>query len=107
MTDQGHTPGPWAVRRGREPDTANSFEIYEAGQEWYHAAVYGDKEERRANAHLIAAAPDGLALAVAVDEWLGQIERGSPMAANAAELLREKARAFIAKARGANEEGRE
>lgn len=61
MSPAHHTPGPWRV--GAEAD----LPIYGGPNDFYLAKAYGDPDfladdERRANARLIAAAPEMLAL---------------------------------------------
>lgn len=79
----GHTQGPWKIHgRDIESDAPSS-----KGR--FVAAVYGADEEIGANAALIAAAPDLLALARRV---------AAPHAANV--QLRDDAIALIARAEG-------
>lgn len=64
MTDK-HTPSPWRVEEdstiyGSRKDKGDKFEI---------ADCKGYKEEREANAHLIAAAPELLGALINAD-WL-------------------------------------
>lgn len=82
-----HTPGPWRAELGVivadiPNDGFKTTAVAYYGDEWRHAdgLQYGD--ERDANGRLIAAAPDGLALARAVaahfegtDAPLGQMAR--------------------------------
>lgn len=82
MTEQKHTPGPWHVADdgwSTEVYAADGYEIVDAGQgphlhethdgnsgHWATtegAHVERSEEEERANARLIAAAPDGYELA--------------------------------------------
>ena len=95
MTD--HTPGPWRTCRAHDTDAiAITNDIGAA----LIADVYGD--QRKANARLIATAPDGIALARMVVEYFGDDEI-DPFLDGDIEL-REAARALIAKAAPATEE---
>lgn len=70
-----HTPGPWTH------STENHIEVVCDGQCLPVAAVtkFEDKDEEMANANLIAAAPEGLALAEQMRVFLDAycVERGS------------------------------
>lgn len=117
MTEAKHTPGPWNVSPygvGFEIDAANGQSIAQA-QQIAQTKKPEDHNERKANARLIAAAPELLeALQVAVEameqdwhqidgEWgpimeeFGDLE-GAILAGKAPEIA--KARAAIAKATG-------
>lgn len=58
---QGHTPGPWTVE-------SDGSSVSFGGQVVITAPIYdeGSRDEEKANARLIAAAPDLLAAAVAI-----------------------------------------
>lgn len=112
-----HTPGPWT--EWLDEDT-NSFSIYtdphKRGYGEWIAEVHGTRGSFKANAHLIAAAPDLLAVLerlvaavaeqrTAEDRYLrsGQDAEDWPALedATATVIIREnEARAAIAKARG-------
>lgn len=89
-----HTPGPWIKDRNLITD--------QDGQE-IATATYRQSGHVQANAHLIAAAPEMLALLTDVGQWLeiglqrGQINRGT---ANRDGDLVSQIRAAIAKAEG-------
>ena len=94
MSEHKHTPGPWATREGFSDDT---IEIYqkEATFEWpcrpnELAIVEAEDAEGRANARLIAAAPE---LLEALQDMMSDHQQ-----LNVATL--EFARAAIAKATG-------
>jgi hypothetical protein len=59
-----HTPGPWEVREDFTPSEYGTVEVYkEDGNKWIASALGthvgpSTKEEVKANAYLIAAAPD-------------------------------------------------
>jgi hypothetical protein len=80
-----HTPGPWLAREPNGPGMG-----WRVGPAWLGEAPWSD--ETRADAQLIAAAPDMLAALEAVAEttWDG----------TTAKMLREQVLAAIAKAKG-------
>ena len=105
------TPGPWEVKYGTSVDAVSGHVVAMRPEQltggdkhaWKYAASY---EEQKANAHLIAAAPDLLAVA---EELLALVEefiecgfvgdpRNPEASMNGEDLQR--ARAAIAKARG-------
>jgi hypothetical protein len=73
-----HTPGPWVVggRPNRDGDRTDAIGVNADGGHGYTVCdVFGDVEElaphMRANAHLIAAAPDLLAALKEAEEMIG------------------------------------
>ncbi len=109
-----HTPGPWEVRvnpvRGIIVKTIFGSPWMDESQ--LIPCVVSPGENAKANAHLIAAAPDLLA---ACEEWLEyfrkldeQTEAGDPLREHRKVYhgkRLERTRAAIAKAKGTNEEG--
>lgn len=112
-----HTPGPWLIRTGgtmtgRGPEVYVEGEHYDDGAEFVVAdcgcseATGGKRRWKRtpdadaieANARLIAAAPDGLALARLVVTYFGDDDIDDMMDADI--RLRDAARVLIAKAEG-------
>ncbi len=99
-----HTPGPWVTRRAKAPDNTGGFdwaiaaggkviaEAFENVGYLTDGATY-DGLPAEANANLIAAAPDLFAV---VEEWL---TIGNKLSER--RTIRDKARAALAKARGA------
>jgi hypothetical protein len=109
MTEQ-HTPGPW--RWVPEPDTASLWrdygDLYSASSEvvlsiWDNGFDGGVRVNSHADARLIEAAPELLeALEELVEACTGHLDRGqAPWRSNEDEKEVIKARAAIAKARGA------
>ncbi len=92
----GHTPGPWKVSSGCDQYVCN-------GGFWIASTMGVRGEEGAANARLIAAAPDGLAFALAHDAYMLAAGYASPddrhLHPNSAANWRQ-CRAFIAKATG-------
>ena len=86
MTTAAHTPGPWMITGG-DSTTAYIDDAFgdEGGRNYYLAEVsHGDPGELKANACLIAAAPDLLAaLLAAVKAGIIDID-GEPDVARAA-----------------------
>ena len=68
-----HTPGPWTLTTGADNERIVTSTWDADGLDDDVALVYGgnaaDPDVREANARLIAAAPDGYALALAVAEY--------------------------------------
>lgn len=58
MSDVGHTPGPWAIHSWGEIRSGDTSQRFVAQA----VAINGDYVTASANAHLIAAAPDFLAV---------------------------------------------
>lgn len=92
-----HTPGPWTLDRSRETD---GCVVITDERKHYVAQIYRPAwtylEEDQANAHLIAAAPELLAV---VHEIVRLHETGAPLS-NLFDVV-SAARAAIAKATGA------
>ena len=95
------TPGPWASHEHTQTDT---YTIYVAGRNWesWGIAHIGYTKEDKANARLIAAAPD---LLEALTEYIRLFEahcitNHSTDDKDFTGYLAEKARAAIAKATG-------
>lgn len=67
-----HTKGPWSV----SPDNPKAGEYDIVSDEWFIAGTYGgcDEVNGKANAHLIAAAPDLLEAAQSALELLTCVE---------------------------------
>ena len=65
MTDAKHTPGPWAVEEdfndGEELVGFNIISVPSGNEVVSNEGISGNSDEDRANARLIAAAPDLLA----------------------------------------------
>ena len=89
-----HTPGPWEAC-GKAVHAETGREIVFGS----HNTRSGSDEEQRANARLIAAAPELLEACREVAEWLDLLKQNYP---DMAGLIRgcRKARAAIAKAEG-------
>ena len=106
-----HTPGPWCldITRDGDGDVVRVVQEESTAHPYHIAEVYGHggdavtDTQRMRDARLIAAAPEMLEALETIEKWLYHIERGSPMAANAAEMIRGKARAALRKARGEGE----
>jgi hypothetical protein len=107
-----HTPGPWAHETALNMgyDTPVPYEKITCPQGGYLAKAVNNgrvsDEETKANARLIASAPELLeALEAAYEELEGYAEllqeQGHTEDADAVEAVWRKARAAIAKARGA------
>ena len=93
MTKAKHTPGPWWADFDGE-DTFDGVEIQQVGRLHYVPVAnvpvdYTDREEREANARLIAAAPD---LLDALEEAVSQHGHGL--------VNLDAARTALAKAKG-------
>ena len=111
-----HTPGPWEMAVDISPLFKGTIAFLEASPERYIAVVSyaaDSVREHTANAHLIAAAPDLYALALAYEAWEADvIEHGywdgigdgvfAVTQAQYDEMLRlqDKRNAALAKARG-------
>lgn len=96
-----HTPGPWIVPDEKlDRDVTIYTRIQESGNPLYIARVYGQgtfgpqRPETKANARLIAAAPELLELARAVSKLTNQYGSGN------LGWLNNKANELIAKAEG-------
>ena len=87
MSETKHTPGPWSAREPNGPGNG-----WRAGPAWLGEAPWSD--ETRANAHLIAAAPDMLAALEAALAYL------TMAGTDHAEPTRAILRAVLKKARG-------
>ena len=70
-----HTPGPWefvfdvAYTSGQHPEPDYEYARISSDKRFNIAKIYPDSEEWRANARLIAAAPDLLAALETVMPW--------------------------------------
>ena len=98
MAKAKHTPGPWWADFDGE-NTFDGVEIQQVGRLHYVPVAnvpvdYTDREEREANARLIAAAPDLLEALDEAIEWDSHDDMGWPA------LWLEKAETAIAKAKG-------
>lgn len=58
MSEKKHTPGPWEIKDGRYIDSPSGWIADVLSYPAYRAATDNDSEEQKANARLIAAAPD-------------------------------------------------
>lgn len=109
-TTQKHTPGPWRYQREQHAEMGRpsfyKYEVYTATGEYGHPATC----DNEANARLIAAAPELLEALMGVVGWVeceitGKTYRcvsdATPDEYCEKCKLREKARAAIAKAGGA------
>lgn len=96
MSETKHTPGPWVIRPRNNPHEWDvvKFDTSAGDDPWFIAAVFDGAEGRLSadNARLIAAAPDLLEV---VSDWL---DVGNSMSGR--RIIRERARAAIAKATG-------
>jgi hypothetical protein len=88
MSDAKHTLGPWMIGEDQSVDETWSIVTTSGGS---IIANVNDRHDRRANAHLIAAAPDLLAALIEAADPIGGYMHGPAL---------ERARAAIAKARG-------
>lgn len=100
MNEPKHTPGPWSVRKNDHSCVSGPrMSIDGSGRKigtFTVASCLGYKDEREANARLIAAAPELLKALQACDRVFGA-PNPDPLAAFA---TIEKARAAISKALG-------
>lgn len=106
MSKTKHTPGPWGV--GLYPEDPNQYivtknqTIATCDQGYYDNPI--DAETCKANAHLIAAAPELLKLIEQINDWYG--ENGGPLSWDSIGLteddvsVRYLLKRAIAKARG-------
>jgi hypothetical protein len=96
MSDLKHTPGPWIIRQGDE--WTNSIVTFDGvntlGEPMYwEVASYNlRRKECRANANLIASAPD---LLEALENWINALDDPSDWM-----KCRDDAKKAIAKAKG-------
>lgn len=88
-----HTPGPWYLEEQRTPERLEVWGETKACGDDVLVSIDNSSPEDLANAHLIAAAPDGLAFAERMMLYFGKNPNGY-------EDLREMCRSYIAKARG-------
>ena len=99
-----HTPGPWRVDPDLRQDMEWNNHIYGADDMavCFMAHSDGKDDERdQANAHLIAAAPDGYALAESIVRWYENAGDSDPDQESPGSIkLWRQAKAFLAKARG-------
>lgn len=110
MSEKKHTPGPWSVsQKNTDPDAAFADEHYQiSGAPFGHAApwiaeTYGGllRGQAEANARLIAAAPELLALLEEVVQATASCECGlSSCSICGADSLNGRIRAALAKATG-------
>ena len=109
-----HTPGPWKVIRHHHVDdelwlSVNREQATDGGWQWIAEIKYlvTAEAEQRANARLIAAAPDLLEVARQTEMYLNDIvnhaSRDMAIHAVGAEIELVKARAAIAKATKASQ----
>jgi type II secretory pathway component GspD/PulD (secretin) len=96
MSEPKFTPGPWFI-----PDHASGFEIESScnkqiakTSQLYAVKQASDHDERRANAHLIAAAPELYEALEKLEGWFDSDSKES------ADKYLKKAKAARAKARG-------
>ena len=93
-----HTPGPWKFdERSAEVGPISDLDDQTFGMVLQLCDVYGDN--KKADGHLISAAPDLLAALKLCDEAMTWEIGGEPLGTLMLEA-RNKARAAIAKARG-------
>lgn len=81
MSDETHTPGPWSLRIEEGHAEVGYREIYVEAGGVDLAIIYGDESvkpwaEDRANARLIAAAPELLEAVAMLVEWWDREESG-------------------------------
>lgn len=69
MSEVKHTPGPWHVGKDFEAGIGRGFFV--AGGKFVRANMVGPNDAQEANARLIAAAPDLLALVKLVNGSFG------------------------------------
>ena len=104
---QGHTKGPWAFQKHEDFSMDEVFGFFVQGGDGSEIVYFDndDRPETKANARLIAAAPEMLTTLVALEKWFDtdqEILDAMPeadRADNARQLA--KIRAAIARARGA------
>ena len=91
-----HTPGPW------EYDGLFTIFITDsAGNEWHIASIKHHQDEvSKANARLIAAAPELLEACQAAFDWLGRFGAHAPIIFGGEQHLHDILHAAIAKAKG-------
>lgn len=94
-----HTPGPWSVEIDHQTETPEFIRAYHKGEMFDIASLSDETEDIKANARLIAAAPDLLA---ALDDLLSYLEGYDHDYPEAAPKF-DRARAAIAKAEGVTE----
>jgi hypothetical protein len=98
-----HTPGPWKARKGFDSETIEVFapnsKIKKPFQPTDLAVVQADSREGKANARLIAAAPELLEALEEAETYL--VERGVDIrGVTGRTVILPKMRAAIAKATG-------
>lgn len=95
-----HTPGPWKY----DPKDGSLDSLSDVAVGRFHSGrddMGSDMRPRKADARLIAAAPELLAALEGVIAWAIEHEEGSAFVANVRKPIEfEKARAALAKARG-------
>ena len=109
MTQAKHTPGPWEVGSLNQGPVSGTIPITTPGyRETFRdgmliASVYGTAARSEANARLIAAAPDGYALAEQVAAIGDETFRARTLSEREAALLNQAilmAKAFLYKVKG-------
>lgn len=96
MTEAKHTPGPWTVTGQKEYAYQIGIGVVTDRGIDPIAAAYGDGEAAKANAQLIAAAPDLLA---ACQQMLSMTVARVPLTSPLRKAACARARAAIAKAK--------
>lgn len=102
MSTAQHTPGPWFASRKYEVGPRSDADDQSFGMIVPLAYAYG--VNREANARLIAAAPDLLEALGELMEWEEEIAADLGVHTSSAKPMLAKARAAIAKAKGAGYE---
>lgn len=104
-----HTPGPWEIRMGGFSDSDEGFSIASrfdpsfgiVAECWPCTTSTGTRKAIRANARLIAAAPELLDLAYLMLSMLALMRAGEPITPSTVSYMTAKIEAEIAKATGA------
>jgi hypothetical protein len=97
MSHEGFTPGPWKIYRASNGSLLGIGDADAGGVTDYQGGFWSDGEERRANIHLVAAAPD---LLVALSNLMERLEDVGLTADEDQEPAMVAARAAITKATG-------
>lgn len=111
MTKTLFTPGPWVTKKakGGSGDVGILAESSTCVLAECFADIRREGEqslaECEANAHLIAASPDGYALAETVVEFFSDLRNGKPISTDRMNEIWTQAEACLCKARGHQHEG--
>ena len=96
MTESKHTPGPWNIGWGLVWNAARGITSRVSGEAWKWKNKDGFESESKANARLIAAAPDLLEALQGMVDAFGQLDDAEP----AQDRAWDRAFSELAKAKG-------